>query len=129
MSGETWCSTFRSDGRASHRRWPRCACSSVRKGRPSPPAKRSCATAANRIPFSERRRILSLSLCDDDARPSLIVIALPSELVGPFGPIIARLTRVADISRKGDRKSLGEGKRVSVRVDVGGRRIEEKKKK
>src|SRR3546814_5175993 len=62
-------STFRSDGRASHRRWPRCACSSVRKGRPSPPAKRSCATAANRIPFSERRRILSLSLCDDDASP------------------------------------------------------------
>src|SRR3546814_14554282 len=81
--------------------WSTDVCSSDHKGLPSPPAKRSCATAANRIPFSERRRILSLSLCDDYASPSLIVIALPSELVGQFEPIIARLTRVADIRRKG----------------------------
>src|SRR3546814_19431663 len=94
-------STFRSDGRASHRRWPRCACSSVRKGRPSPLAKRSCATAANRVPFSDLRRILSLSLSDDDASPSLIVIALPSELVGQFETVIARRPLVADIRRNG----------------------------
>src|SRR3546814_18778802 len=44
----------------------------------------------------------SSDVCSSDlASPSLIVIALPSELVGQFEPIIARLTRVADIRRKG----------------------------
>src|SRR3546814_19720697 len=40
----------------------------------------------------------------------------------------ARLEMAVHLSRTGDRKSVVEGKSVSVRVDLGGRRIIKKKK-
>src|SRR3546814_16067268 len=41
----------------------------------------------------------------------------------------ARFANAGDLARHGDRKSVVSGKSVSVRVDLGGRRIVNKKKK
>src|SRR3546814_17200001 len=59
--------------------------------------------------------------------------ALRNHLIEREQATLARARRVRESNRwriepRGDRKSVGEGKSVSVRVDLGGRRLIKKKK-
>src|SRR3546814_14776776 len=56
-------------------------------------------------------------------------IALPSARPAPNADINCSLTSTRERRSKLDRKSVVEGKRVSVRVDLGGRRIHKKNRK
>src|SRR3546814_19174716 len=74
---------------------------------------------------------------DDAAAPATPRISDTDVLViggGPAGSTIATLLarkgwQVTTLETDRDRKSVGLGKRVSVRVDIGGGRIIKKKKK
>src|SRR3546814_16408455 len=84
-------------------------------------------------------KLLALGRVSQDAEPVLSKLsagillyrgsrsALDVLLVHPGGPFWRTKDAGAWMIPKGDRKSVVKGKRVSVRVDLGGRRLHKKK--
>src|SRR3546814_17860615 len=79
----------------------------------------------------QRRRRSAVAGAADPAwrRPRVAADAVrrPSRLANPESAMIAGTVRPPP-EFPGDRKSVGSGKGVSIRVDFGGRRIHQKKK-
>src|SRR3546814_1749980 len=70
----------------------------------------------------------SSDVCSSDLEPKLLETQLSAILrAGAHGPVRILLPMISSVGQ--DRKSVVEGKSVSVRVDLGGRRIIKKKKK
>src|SRR3546814_11018675 len=69
-----------------------------------------------------------MQLCDAYDLPILFLCDTPGIMVGPDAEQTALVRHVSRLFVT-DRKSVGSGKRVSVRVDLGGRGVLKKKKK